>query len=221
MNDTIFELMDSIRFGETALIEYSSSFIPEFALLKIAEYARAKNLPLIIDDNFDTFPLIITHLKVLGIREDILNSKNVYVIKTGGKKKVGNVIAHIKDVEEPRIYIQEYKKGLQQLSNIEKFINVVLGLEKLFMIMKNPLEVYLSIMDIQKYLGNKKRKAFYIMNVNLLNSINPLLKFEFERVASLIGEVRVVHSTAYVKILKCMNPRLVGNEITVDVGDEL
>lgn len=88
MDDVIFELLDSIQFGETVLLEYHTSFAPEFVLLKIAEYAKARNLPLVIDDNFDTLPLIITRLKVLGIKKDILNSENVYVIKTGGKRKL-------------------------------------------------------------------------------------------------------------------------------------
>ncbi|MFA4639935.1 DUF257 family protein [Pyrococcus kukulkanii] len=219
MSDVIMKLLDIPKFGETVLVKYPPSFVPEFMVLKVIQYAKMKNIKVLIDDNFDALAILETRLKILGVK---YNFDDVYVIKTGGKRKIGNVIAEIKKTSEPRVYLREYAKSFKEISEIlGKYINIVLGIEELFKSMTNPMEMYMSIFEIQKFLGNTHRKAFYLVNKDVLLTLPFPVRVEFSRIASTVVEVIPIATNAHVRILKATNPDFVGREITVDIGEDL
>ncbi len=102
MDTGVLKIIESVKPGEIALLEYLPSYIPEFTLLKLIEYSKEREIPLIIDDNFDTLPVIAAHIENLGIKVDF---SGVYVIKTGGRIEVGNVLAKVPFHPDPRVYI--------------------------------------------------------------------------------------------------------------------
>ncbi|MFA4662539.1 DUF257 family protein [Pyrococcus kukulkanii] len=219
MSDVIMKLLDIPKFGETVLVKYPPSFVPEFMVLKVIQYAKMKNIKVLIDDNFDALAILETRLKILGVK---YNLDDVYVIKTGGKRKIGNVIAEIKKTSEPRVYFREYAKSFKEISEVlGKYINIVLGIEELFKSMTNPMEMYMSIFEIQKFLGNTHRKAFYLVNKDVLLTLPFPVRVEFSRIASTVVEVIPIATNAHVRILKATNPDFVGREITVDIGEDL
>ncbi|AMM54081.1 DUF257 family protein [Pyrococcus kukulkanii] len=219
MSDVIMKLLDIPKFGETVLVKYPPSFVPEFMVLKVIQYAKMKNIKVLIDDNFDALAILETRLKILGVK---YNFDDVYVIKTGGKRKIGNVIAEIKKTSEPRVYFREYAKSFKEISEVlGKYINIVLGIEELFKSMTNPMEMYMSIFEIQKFLGNTHRKAFYLVNKDVLLTLPFPVRVEFSRIASTVVEVIPIATNAHVRILKATNPDFVGREITVDIGEDL
>ncbi|WP_256957813.1 DUF257 domain-containing protein [Thermococcus litoralis] len=61
-----------------------------------------------------------------------------------------------------------------------KYINIVLGLERLFAFFQEPVEFYTVINSIQGFLGNKSRKAFYIIDKNVASNLkfNPIPELE-------------------------------------------
>ncbi|WP_456326347.1 DUF257 family protein [Palaeococcus sp. (in: euryarchaeotes)] len=215
--NVLFGLLNRVKFGETVLIESDASYISEFMVLGILKYAREHEIPVVIDDNFDTLHLIKIHLGILGIEEDF---KDVYVIKTGGIIDVGNVVARVSLSSEPTSYVLKYKKASQEVfKNIEKSMNIVLGLEKLFYFTKEPVEFYTLIGSIGSFIGNKNRKSFYILNRKIAEGapINPLP--ELERIATGVIDATPYESSASLRLKKFGDIDLVGKSLIMNMKD--
>ncbi len=212
------DILNEIKFGESTLIECKPSYIPEFSVLAITRYARKKNLPVVIDDNLDMLHTIRTNLGLFGVEEDF---RDAHVIKTGGKVEVGNVIRRISMTEAPSAYIQKYKQAAEEaFQNTRKAINIVLGLERLFYFVRSAPEFYMIIISMQEFLGNKSRKAFYIIDKNVAKKayINPLP--ELERIMSTVIEVEGKGISARLFFKKSASAKFRGKSIEVTT-DEL
>lgn len=213
----IFKFIDEIKFGEVVLIEYYRSFIPEFATLSLLYYAKEKGLPVIIDDNFDSLHVIQKHLEFVGIEEDF---RDALVVKTGGKRNVGNVVTKVKFVSEPVIYIRNYEEAAKTaFSKVEKSINIVLGLERLFSFVSSVSEFYTFILTIQSFLGDDRRKAFYLVNKDIASSIpfNPLP--ELERIATTVIEATPRPTSGIFTFKKSPSLDLFGKKVEISGGE--
>ncbi|RLF85194.1 hypothetical protein DRN48_03650 [Thermococci archaeon] len=214
--EDVFTLMDKVKFGETVLIEYYHSFIPELTTLGLLYYGRTRGLPVIIDDNFDSLHVIQKHLEFVGIDEDF---RDALVVKTGGKRNVGNVVARVRFVSEQVIYIRNYEEASKAaFSNVEKSINIVLGLERLFSFVPSVSEFYTFVIAFQSFLGEKRRKAFYLINKKIASSIpfNPLT--ELERIASTVIEAVPTPTTGIFTFKKSTSLDLLGKKIEIPIG---
>ncbi len=209
-----FEVLDAVLPGETVLLEYIPSYIPEFVLKAFIEYSRNRGVPLLIDDNFDTLHTIAIHARLLGIDLDL---KNVKVIKTGGRKSVGNVVARVSFHPDPGVYIQNYERaGMRVLGEAAyPLMNLVLGIENLFLFLRSPTDSYQLLLSIQRFLGNKRRKAFYLVNKEALEGFHIAALEEFERIATTVIEMNPYSNGANVRIRKSVNPSLTGKEFDV------
>lgn len=70
-------------------------------------------------------------------------------------------------------------------------INLVLGLENVLMIMRDSRDFYRLLLSLQKYVGNKNRKAVYLINRDIVESMMPgFFLPELERVATTVVETR-------------------------------
>ncbi|AIU69687.1 hypothetical protein TEU_04695 [Thermococcus eurythermalis] len=214
----VAEIVDAIFPGETVLVKYSTSYIPEFLLRFFVEHTSERNISLVIDDDFDALYKILTHAECIGLTID-LNRDNVYVLKTGGKFKVGNVVANVPFNTDSRVYLANYaaasSKVFQEIPSTS--INLVLGLEDLFLSMESPLDVYQMVLRVQKFLGNEKRKAFYIVNEEVMESLPVKILGELERIATTVIRLIPYHTGARVQVLKSINPHLMGVEAGIDI----
>nr|WP_240922811.1 DUF257 family protein [Thermococcus sp. Bubb.Bath] len=219
VNDAIFKMFEGIKPGEIVLLEYLPSHIPEFFVKEVVEYAKAKGLPLIIDDNFDTLPVIVNNMDTLDISIDI---NNVPVIKTGGRIDVGNVIAKVKFHPDPRVYLMNYINAAKgAFDEYPNAMNMVLGLESLFHLPMSVPEFYTIILNLEKFLGNEKRRAFYLMNKEVLNALPFYTAAEMRRIASTVVELKPYPTGARALFVKSPNIGILGREVIVDVGEEL
>ncbi|ALM76606.1 hypothetical protein TBCH5v1_2718 [Thermococcus barophilus] len=91
--EAVTRIMDSLKMGETVLLIYDESLIPEFSFLFFVEYASRKDMPVIVDDILDSLYVIKQHLEFIGI--DTKFFEDITVIKVGGTNIVGNVHQHI------------------------------------------------------------------------------------------------------------------------------
>ncbi|AJC71293.1 hypothetical protein X802_03255 [Thermococcus guaymasensis DSM 11113] len=215
----VADIIDSILPGETVLVEYTTSYIPEFLLRFFADYTAEKNIPLIIDDDFDTLYTILTHAKSIDLSID-LNRDNVYVLKTGGKFEVGNVVARIPFNPDSRVYLTNYAEASSRVYKEVQHpaINLVLGLEELFLSVNNSLDAYQMVLRMQKFIGNKKRKAFYLVNKEVMENLPVKVLGELERISTTVIKLTPYHTGAHFKVLKSVNPRLVRREAVIDIG---
>ncbi len=60
--EDLLDAIDAVKPGETVLVEYYPSYVPEFATLALLMYSRRKGVPVVIDDNFDALHVIQKHL---------------------------------------------------------------------------------------------------------------------------------------------------------------
>ncbi|AIF68737.1 hypothetical protein PAP_01485 [Palaeococcus pacificus DY20341] len=215
----VFQLIDNIKFGETVLIEYGPSYAAEFITLALVKYARMRGYPIVIDDNFDSLHIVREHLKLFGIKE---NFEDALVVKTGGMINVGNVVNRISLESDPVIYEKHYERvGEEIYSNANNVINIVLGIEKLFAFVENINHFYTWIIGIQSFLGNNKRKSFYIIDKNVASILkyNPLP--ELERVASIVVEVTPEKDKGVLLFKKSSMIDLIGQKIKIPVCELL
>ncbi|WP_258085008.1 DUF257 domain-containing protein [Thermococcus thermotolerans] len=210
------EIADSILPGETVLVKYTTSYIPEFLLRFFVEYSEKSGIPILIDDNFDTLHSILIRAKMMNLS---LNLNKVYVIKTGGKLDVGNVVAKVQFHPDPRVYLKNYEEAIQKaLQEIPTpLINLVVGVENLFLIIRTPLDAYRLILAMQRFMGNRNRKAFYIVNETVMESLPIRILPEFERISTTVIRLTPYHTGATLKVTKSINPNLIGREEKIDI----
>ncbi|ASJ03996.1 DUF257 family protein [Thermococcus barossii] len=215
--EKVAEIIDSVLPGETVLVKYTTSYIPEFTLKFFIEYSKERGVPLVIDDNFDTLHAIAIHAKTMGLSLDL---DSVYVLKTGGKFDVGNVLAKVPFHPDPRVYLKNYEESSIKIFREipSPMVNLVLGLENLFLVTRTPLDTYRIILAMQRFTGDKRRKAFYLVNEGIMESLPVKSLYELERISTTVVRLTPYHTGADVKVLKTINPSLVGTETTIDAG---
>ncbi len=113
--DNVAEIIDSILPGESVLLKYHTSYIPEFILRFFIDYSKERGVSLLVDDNFDSLNTIAIHAKTLGLPP--LDLDGVYVVKTGGKYEVGNVVTRVPFHPDPRVYLENYEEASRKAFN--------------------------------------------------------------------------------------------------------
>ncbi|ASJ11803.1 DUF257 family protein [Thermococcus thioreducens] len=213
--DELLKAIDAVKPGETVLVEYYPSYVPEFATLTLLMYARKKGVPVVIDDNFDALHVIQKHLALWGIHEDF---SDVLVIKSDGHVDVGNIVSRINFSDSPDIYVKKYEDvGKKIVSSVGESINIVLGFEKIFAFVHTIREFYLVMTRIQKFLGNPRR-AFYLVNKKTAEGLefNPLP--EMERIASTVVEIFPTPASGRIIFKKSPIFELIGRELEIPIG---
>lgn len=213
MYEASFEdLWNSLKRGETVLIEHSPDSMSCKGFYSLIQWARNKDYPVVIDDILDTLYIYKVNIELADLDSSLLN--DALVIKEGGRLEVGNVIGHI-TLKESAIQWREYERVARPLfeSSQKPIINIVLGIEKLFMLADSKREIITSINNLLSWIGNKKRIAFYFVNIDLINTtefgVLPLL----EEVASTIIKIKKIGNETRAVITKSVNEKLNDLEI--------
>jgi len=214
---SISQIMDSLKIGETVLVIYEESLIPEFSFLFFVEYASRKGMPIIVDDILDSLYVVKRHLEFTGIDTNFFD--DVVVVKVGGTNKVGNVYKHI---PLEGAYREKYRLAVKELYKKKtNILNIVLGIENLFYLSTKPTDVLGVVSELISFLGEKSRIAIYMINKNIaeMAPINPLPFFE--RIASTVVYAEPYPRKAVIRIGKCSSLDLVGKSFIVKLEDIL
>ena len=178
----------------------------------LIQWARNKDYPVVIDDILDTLYIYKINIELADLDSSLLN--DALVIKEGGRLEVGNVIGHI-TLKESAIQWREYEQIARPLfeSSQKPIINIVLGIDKLFMLADSKREIITNINNLLSWIGNKKRIAFYFVNIDLINTtefgVLPLL----EELASTIIKIKKIGNETRAVITKSANEKLNNLEI--------
>lgn len=217
MEVTVPELLELIRPGEIVVVEYDTSFVPEFTLKLLADYTREKGVPFVIDDNFDSLYTVLVHCNMLGLKVDLDHS---YVLKIGGKKEVGSKIRRVEFHPDPRVLLRNYGVAFAEASKTfeNPSINLVLGVENLLYFVRDVRDFYRFLLGIQRYVGDKRRRAIYLLHTRLIQSLPSYVHFELRRIATSIWVLNSYPTGAKLFVLRSPDFDLVGREFTVDVG---
>ena len=214
----MFKFIDLISPGETVLVEYSSpNYTLDFMVLLLKRYADERGYPFVVDDHLDTLHIINEHLRFFGVRGIF---DDAIVLKTGGVINVGKVVERINLESEAAIYLKRYEEASAKVfSELQNSVNVVIGIEKLFAFVRDYRSFYEIMARIHKFLGNRRRRAFYFMDKNVCSRlpIDPLP--ELEKIASTLIDVRFEGNRLVGMINKSPDIRMIGWEVEVPVEE--
>ena len=217
MEITISELIEFVRPGETVIVEYNTSYVPEFTLKLLADYTRENNVPLLIDDNFDSLYTALVHCKMLGLD---VNLDHAYVLKVGGKREVGSRVQRVEFHPDPRVLLRNYDVAFSRV--IEAWegvaVSLTLGLENLLYFVRDVRDFYRFLLGIQRYVGNKSRKAVYLIHTGMIQSLPSYVHPELRRIATSVWLFDSYPTGVKISILRSPDLDLVGREFTLDVG---
>ncbi|MBO8174170.1 MAG: DUF257 family protein [Thermococcus sp.] len=211
MKSLISKIWDSIKFGETVLIEYNSITISYLGVHHLIRWAKRKGYPVLVDDILDTFYMYKAQMGLVGIDTRIVDE--VDVIKIGGRLRVGNVLARI-SVKEASVREQEYAKIWEKATKGKKVINPVLGIGKLFILSESKTECIDLINTLLSFVGNKQRISYYFINTDLMK-ITPCALPLLEELATTIVRINKHGKEFTIAVTKSINSEIDGVEIKI------
>lgn len=208
------DLWNLLKPGETILIEYSARSTPFIVFYSLIQWAKNNDFEILIDDILDTLYAYKVQLSLAGIDLDLFS--DVLVIKEGGRVEVGRIVGRM-GLRDSAIYWSEYNKIMRPIFEKAKrlVINIILGIEKLFVLADSKREILNNINNILSWTGNTKRITFYFINTDLVNTLGigvlPLL----EELASTVINVDKNEGRVKLLITKSINNELDGLEINL------
>lgn len=207
-------LWDLLKPGETVLIEYSSRSTPFIVFYNLVQWAKNNDFEILIDDILDTLYVYKVQLGLAGIDLDLFN--DVLVIKESGRVEVGMIVGRM-GIRDSAIYWSEYNKIMEPIFERAKglIINIVLGVEKLFVLADNKRDILNNINNILSWTGNTKRITFYFINTDLVNTLGVGVLPLLEELASTVINVDKNEGRVRLFITKSINDELDGQEITL------
>ncbi len=169
-SSSLKELLKSLRTGGVSLVENDSFVGMEIALYTILTYARVKGLKVTVEDMFDTFPVYMKHLEIMGLNVKL---DDVNIIKVGGTRKLGNTILRIDPNEDPGVYVRKLERALRD-GGRHLYLNV--GLERYLAFQGSFNSVYPLIQAVTSNLGANERFNIYVVDIPVLRDleIDPL-----------------------------------------------
>lgn len=207
-------LWNLLKPGETILIEYSARSTPFIVFYSLIQWAKNNDFEILIDDILDTLYAYKVQLSLAGIDLDLFS--DVLVIKESGRVEVGRIVGRM-GLRDSAIYWSEYNKIMRPIFERAKrlVINIILGIEKLFVLADSKREILNNINNILSWTGNTKRITFYFINTDLVNTLGigvlPLL----EELASTVINVDKNEGRVKLLITKSINNELDGLEINL------
>lgn len=215
----LIKLLDKIKFGETILLEYSSPIWPPLAFYFIAKASLVMGNKLMIDDILDTLYSYKVQLELAGFDTGFLNGGEVFIIKVGGQKAVGNVVATVEFSSDFYLHRQRYKKAFEGVvTKGEHFVDIVLGFNRRIATAHNIYDRLLFAHSRARYLGNRKRVAVYLVNRELLAEYPFILPF-LEETSTSVVRLEENGKNPVVKFLKSPIKELNGKTFEIDFNE--
>jgi len=215
MAGSIDDFFSSLKFGETVIIEHSSTAMPEILFHFLVKFCSEKGLPILIDDILDTYPQFVSRMEVLGLPQP-----EARVIKIGGGKlEAGEVVGRI-EVDKYAVPLGYYGSMRDETTGKKRHINPVPGFHKLTQIF-NRRETLSLLTTISSFIGDRSRIAVYIINRDFSDRMEPGFVPSFEEIATTVAEWYMDGEDLVLDVIKAANPELLGKEYRVRVKDAL
>ncbi len=215
MADDIDNFFSSLKFGETVIIEHSSTAMPEIFFHLLVKFCSERGLPILIDDILDTYPQFVSRMEVLGLPQP-----EARVIKIGGGKlEAGKVVGRI-EVDKYSVPLGYYGSMRDKGIKKEEHVNPVFGLHKLIQIF-NRREILSLLTTISSFVGDRNRIAVYIINRDFSDQMEPGFIPSFEEIATTVAEWYMDGEDFVLDVIKAANPELLGKEYRLNVEEAL
>ncbi|KPU62618.1 hypothetical protein EP1X_07940 [Thermococcus sp. EP1] len=211
MEQSLHKIWNSIKYGETVLIEHDSVTSPVLGFYHLISWAREKGNTVVVDDVLDTLYMYKIHLELAGFDTSILDE--LKVIKAGGRLEVGQILGRI-SLKEPSIRESEYRRIFKSISPNDKVVNPVLGFEKLLLIADSKQDTLTTMNTVLSFTGTK-RIAFYFITTDLLEKSVPYALLLFENMATTVIKVTKEDRRFSFNVVKSVNNEIDGMEVMI------
>ena len=211
MEQSLHKIWNSIKYGETVLIEHDSVTSPVLGFYHLIRWVREKENTVVVDDVLDTLYMYKIHLELAGFDTSILDE--LKVIKAGGRLEVGQILGRI-GLKEPSIRESEYRRIFKSISPNDNVVNPVLGFEKLLLIADSKQDTLTTMNTVLSFTGTK-RIAFYFITTDLLEKSVPYALLLFENMATTVIKVTKEDRRFSFNVVKSVNNEIDGMEVII------
>lgn len=216
MAEVLSSFFSGLKFGETVVIEYPPDSYPEVLFHLLQEFSASGSYPVLIDDILDTYPQFVGRMRVLGFEPG-----HVLVIKIGGGKLEEGTIVGRLEVDKYSIPIGSYRDAVRRVPQVDtEYINPVLGVHKLLSLLSRR-ELVSFLTTVSSFVGDTSRIAFYFVNRDVVETIEPSFLPMFEEIATTVVEWYRDGSDFVLDVLKSANPGLLEKEYRLKVEEAL
>lgn len=166
-------IFDQTRDGGVTIIENSAPLGVEFVLHALIEYSKLKGIPLIVEDIFDTLPVYLTHLELMGVSFEYTD---INVIKVGGSQEACNVLAKARFENDPHMYMSKLGQELEKIIPEGDYIHLVLGAERFLCLQNDAHTIRAILSSIKQKLSEERGMSIYSIEKPLIPNLpfNPL-----------------------------------------------
>ncbi|WP_297418726.1 DUF257 family protein [Thermococcus sp.] len=212
----IVKMWESIKPGETVLFERTGEGDMGMGVYHTLLWAQSEEFKIIVIDILDSYSTLVSKAKLMGLDVSLLN--NADVIKIGGVKKQGHVIAHIEGISEPTIMLRKFREAYEPVigNSDRKVLAVVIGLEKLFVVSEfSHRGIQVIIDQLAGYIGNTSRLGIYLLKKDILPVDKRFVIKLLEDIATTVVRTQKKGRLTEFHIVKSLNSELEGVLIRV------
>lgn len=196
----IYRIWNETYWGELGLITFDSTAFPGLVLLTYIDWAERNNHNVVIIDVLDAFKEYTSKLSLLGVNSE--RYSDVKVIKIAGRYNVGNIITKIPTIDEA-----EVERKLSPLLDVQysrKTATAVIGISKVFALYSE--RESLSLVDyILGFVGDKRRKAFYFVNLDILKNAPSIVLPMLTGICTTVVNVKKEPKKQRINVVKALN----------------
>lgn len=194
---------ENLKPGSLVLIENISSPGAELSFYTLLKVSQEKRIPLIVEDIFDTLPIYVKHIELMGFYVPL---ESINVIKVAGIDSVGNVVEKLSFEADPNFYIPKKERAVSKIvGENTPHILLILGLERLLMFQRNLRDLYPIVRYFRENLNSPNRATVSIIETPVLNSIKPNPLPMLESVASSVIELYMENGALIVRPKKALS----------------
>ncbi len=211
IDSLVGSLWESIKPGETVLVEREGSGDQYFGLYQLVTWGNDMGRAVILVDIMDSLYLNKIKMQLAGLDDSVID--RIKVIKIGGIIKTGEVVSKVGDILEPTILAEKFKGIYEALLNDspKDVITIATGIEKLFLIASDkPASIQAIVSAFARYVGDRRRMSFLMVKTSMLNNTAPYAVDLLEDIATTVIKSSKVGRLTEFHIVKSLNSEIEG-----------
>ncbi len=216
IDSLVGSLWESIKPGETVLVEREGSGDQYFGLYQLVTWGNDMGRAVILVDIMDSLYLNKIKMQLAGLDDSVL--ARIKVNKIGGIIKTGEVVSKVGDILEPTILAEKFKGIYEALlkDSPKDVITIATGIEKLFLIASDkPASIQAIVSAFARYVGDRRRMSFLMVKTSMLNNSAPYAVDLLEDIATTVIRTTKEGGQNVFTVVKSVNRRMEGLTVKI------
>ncbi|WP_297510710.1 DUF257 family protein [Thermococcus sp.] len=212
----LIKIWEEIKPGETVLFERTGEGDLTLGLYHTLTWAKEMGFRVVIVDVLNTYATLATKAVLSGFESELF--QKVEVIKVGGTKVIGEIVAYITEISEPTILTKKFKEAYRRIleNTEERILAIAVGLEKLFLVSNmSPRGIQIIVDHLSEYVGRPERLGVYLLKRDILSGEKEFVIKLLEDIATTVIRTEKRGRMTEFHIIKSLNKELEGVLIRV------